>query len=160
MYTLHRGIYSVQEKNNSVNSPSAPTASISSHSHSQSVLNVSRAPSLSVSLCVCLCQCQALTTQMYLPPRRCSNSLYFPDSEIVPRLCVCAAHRRRCCQGGLGDVVLLFSHSIQIEKCLSLSQRNSDGNNCVSAAAKLGNNSIFSLKYVVYLSRLSRRHVL
>lgn len=42
----------------------------------------------------------------------------FPDSEIVPRLCVLLHTGGDAVRGGLGDVVLLFSHSVQIEKCM------------------------------------------
>lgn len=124
VYTLHRGIYSVQEKNNSVNSPSAPTASISSHSHSQSVLNVSRAPSLALCLAVCLpLPVSGLDNSNVFAAAALQQLTLFPDSEIVPRLCVLLHAGGDAVRGGLGDVVLLFSHSVQIEKCLSWSHR-------------------------------------
>lgn len=103
VYTLHRGIYSVQEEKQQREFPVGPppTASISSHSHSQSVLNVSHALSLPLSRCVfAFASVRPWQLKCICPPRRCSNSLYFPDSEIVPRSLCFAARRRRRCQGG------------------------------------------------------------
>lgn len=115
-FILRRG--KKKTKNNSVNSPSAPTASISSHFHSQSVLNVSHPLSLSV----CLPSlCQALTTQMYLPLWHCSNSLYSPSLKLY-HVFVFYYTQEEMLSGGFGNVVMLFSRFIQIENGLSLNQ--------------------------------------
>lgn len=91
-----------QQNNNSVNSPSAPTASISSHFHSQSVLNVSHP----LSLFACLHSVRP-HTQMHLPLRQLA---LFANSEIRPRLRALPSTGGDAV--GVDDAVMSFSPSI------------------------------------------------
>lgn len=75
-----------KKRNNSLNSLSAPTASISSHFHSQSVLNVSHPPSLSLG--VFAFTVSGLDNSNVFAALAQQRLTLFPNSEIVPCLCV------------------------------------------------------------------------